>query len=78
MAIAAGGSHARRTFATPVSWKKSPGRDAEMGVIGSLWGVFVGLRHGRRENLSVDLHRPGLVEGSYPLCRISRLPSPSP
>jgi len=44
--------------------KKSPGRDAEMGVIGSLWGVFAGPRHGRRENLSVDLHRPGLVEGS--------------
>jgi hypothetical protein len=64
MAIAAGGSQARRTFATSVSPEKSPGRGAEMHVIGWLWGVFAGLVHGRPESLSVDLQRRGLVEGS--------------
>ena len=64
MAIAAGGSHARRTFATSVSPEKSPGRGPQKHVIGSLWGVFAGLRHGRGGSLSVDLHRRGLVEGS--------------
>jgi hypothetical protein len=37
MAIAAGGTQARRTFATSVSPEKSPGRGAEIHVIGWLW-----------------------------------------